>query len=134
VNYAGTTGNAAETFRTAGYPVSHGACIFSYDHSESNARLKEKGVTLVPLITLPQLLDTSEANDLISQNSIQSYRDFLSDPLGWQLSRDLVVPVDTAKRAMDKGYNMRELNQQEALERGAPSGKLQEGIVYWVKE
>ena len=29
---------------------------------------------------------------------------------------------------------MRELDQQEALEKGAPSGKLQEGIVYWAKE
>jgi len=134
VNYAGTTGNAAETFREAGYPVSHGACIFSYDHSESNARLEEKRVTLVPLITLPQLLNISEANDLIPQNSIQSYRDFLSDPLGWQLSRDLVVPADTAKRAVDKGYDMRELGKQEALEMGAPSGKLEEGIVYWAKE
>lgn len=134
VNYAGTTGNAAEEFRAAGYPVSHATCIFSYDHGESNARLKEKGITLVPLITLPQLLDTSEANGLIPQGSIQSYRDFLSDPLGWQLSRNLVVPSDTANRAIEKGYAMRELSEQEALERGAPSGKLKEGIVYWAKE
>src|SRR3990167_735411 len=51
VNYAGTTGNAAEEFRAAGYPVSHAACILSYDHQQSNARLEEKGITLVPLIT-----------------------------------------------------------------------------------
>src|SRR3989338_5996810 len=57
VNYAGTTGNAADEFRAAGYPVSHAACILSYDHQQSNSRLSEKGITLVPLITLPQLLD-----------------------------------------------------------------------------
>lgn len=149
VNYAGTTGNAAVEFREAGYPVSHAACILSYDHSGSNARLKEKDVTLVSLITLPQLLDISEADKLIPQNSIQSYRDFLEDPLIWQLSRGLVVPggipkvgevegsiipKDSAKEALERGHNMKELNQQEALTRGAPSGKLEEGIVYWAKE
>ncbi len=134
VNYAGTTGNAAEEFRAAGYPVSHAACIFSYDHGESNARLREKDITLVPLITLPQLLDVSESGNLISQNSIQSYRDFLKDPLGWQLSRSLVVPTDTAKRAIERGYQMRELSKDEALKLGAPQGKLNEGLVYWTKE
>jgi len=124
VNYAGTTGNAAETFRTAGYPVSHAACIFSYDHGESNARLKEKDLTLVSLITLPQFLDVSEADNLIPQDPIRSYRDFLSDPLGWQLSRGLVVPAATAERATKRGYNMRELGKQEALERGAPPRKI----------
>ena len=42
VNYAGTTANAAEEFRAAGYPVSHAACILSYNHAQSNSKLKEK--------------------------------------------------------------------------------------------
>jgi len=134
VNYAGTTGNAAEEFRAAGYPVSHAACILSYDHAESNARLKEKGVNLVSLITLPELLDASEKGGLIPPSSVKSYREFLSDPLGWQLRRGLLVPADTAKRATEKGYNMIELSKEDALERGAPEGKLSEGVVYWAKQ
>lgn len=131
VNYAGTTGNAAEEFRAAGYPVSHAACIFSYDHAESNSRLREKNVSLIALITLPQLLDIAETDCLIPINAIQSYRDFLKDPLRWQLKRGLVVPQSTAKRAIEKGYNMKKLGKQEAISKGAPKGKLEEGIVYW---
>ncbi len=133
VNYTETTVNAAEEFRNAGYPVSHAACIFSYDHEESNTRLKEKGVTLIPLITLPQLLAISEANGLIHKRLIQSYKHFLRDPLEWQLSRNLAVPSDTAKSAIKKGYSMSRLNEKEALERGAPPGKIRDGLVYWIQ-
>ncbi len=133
VNYAGTTTNAAEEFRAAGYPVSHGACILSYDHEQSNARLKEKGVTLISLITLPQLLDVAEAENLIPQRAIVSYRDFLKDTLEWQLSKNLVVPADTAKKAIERGYSMKELNPEEALRFGAPAGKVKEGVVYWTQ-
>lgn len=133
VNYAGTTGNAAEEFRAAGYPVSHAACILSYDHQQSNERLEEKGIILVPLITLPQLLDVAETENLIPKKAVISYKKFLGDPLDWQLSRGLVIPADSAKKAMDRGYSMRELSTEEALERNAPSGKLNEGFVYWVQ-
>ena len=134
VNYAGTTGNDAEEFRAAGYPVSHAACIFSYDHSESNARLKEKNVSLIALITLPQLLDIAETDGLIPQDAIQSYREFLKDPLRWQLGRSLVVPWDTARGAIERGISMRELDEEDAIARGAPEGKLKEWIIYWAKE
>lgn len=134
VNYAGTTGNAAEEFRTAGYPVSHAACLFSYDHAESNARLREKNISLIALITLPQLLDVAGEGGLIPQKAIESYREFLKDPLMWQLERDLVVPGDTAKRAIERDIPMRELDRGEATIMGAPESKLKEGLVYWIRE
>lgn len=142
VNYAGTTTNAAEECRAKGYPVTHAGCILSYDHSQSNLRLQESGVTLTPLITLPQLLDVAEPAGLIPINSVKSYREFLRNPLEWQLSRGLVVPgglergipKDSAKAAIDKGYSMRELSPEEALSKGAPKGKVNEGLVYWIKE
>lgn len=134
VNYAGTTGNAAEEFRSAGYPVSHAACILSYDHQQSNSRLAEKGITLVPLITLPQLLDVAESSSLIPKKAIDSYREFLADPLDWQLSRGLAIPADSAQKATERGYSMIELSGEEAVKRGAPSGKLKEGVVYWVQD
>ena len=133
VNYAGTTGNAAEEFRSAGYLVSHAACILSYDHQQSNARLKEKGITLIPLITLPQLLDVAAVSSLIPKKAVDSYREFLADPLDWQLSRDLPVPADSAKKAIERGYSMKMLSEEEAIQRGVPSGKIKEGVVYYVK-
>jgi len=134
VNYAGTTGNAAEEFRAAGYPVSHAACILSYDHQQSNSRLSEKGITLVPLITLPQLLDVAEGANLIPSKAINSYREFLSDPLTWQLGRGLVIPQDSAQKAIERGYSMNQLSSEEALTRGAPAGKINEGVVYWTQQ
>ena len=134
VNYAGTTGNAAEEFRAAGYPVSHAACILSYDHQQSNARLEEKGITLVPLITLPLLLDVAESSSLIPKETVDSYREFLADPLDWQLSRGLAIPADSAQKAIERGYSISELSKEEAIKRGAPSGKLNEGVVYWVQD
>jgi len=155
VNYAGTTTNAAMEFRAAGYPVSHAACLVSYDHNQSNALLEETGVTLVPLITLPQILNIAEAENLISRNAIDSYNSFLVDPLEWQLSRGLavpggilkedtweilmvdsnavrVIPSDSAKKARDLGYNMRLLSPHEAVKKGVPKGKaIGERISYW---
>lgn len=131
VNYAGTTANAAEEFRAAGYPVSHAACILSYDHAQSNAKLKEKKIDLVSLITLPRLLDIAKDYRLLPQKAIQSYREFLKDPLEWQLSRNLVIPADSAKKAIEKGYDMIDLNPKEAIKRGAPDGKVKEGVIYW---
>ena len=131
VNYAGTTANAAEEFRAAGYPVSHATCILSYDHAQSNSKLREKEITLVPLITLPNLLDIAEYYKLLPRKAIQSYRDFLKDPLGWQLSRNLAIPADSAKKATEKGYQMMELNAVEAIKKGAPIGKVKEGVLYW---
>ena len=134
VNYAGTTGNSAEEFRRAGYLVSHGACIISYDHLESNKRLEEKEVTLVSLITLPQLLDCAEENGAISKEAIASYRAFLADPTEWQLQRGLVIPKASAEKAIEKGYAMRTLESEEALELGAPQGKINEGVIYCAQE
>ncbi len=134
VNYAGTTGNAAEEFRAAGYPVSHAACILFYDQPQAKERLREKGVSLVSLITLPQLLNVAESASLIPKKAIDSYRSFLQDSLAWQLNRGLVIPADSAKKAIEQGYDMKELSSEESLILGAPAGKVKEGIVYWRKK
>lgn len=134
VNYAGTTGNAAEEFRAAGYPVSHAACILHYDNPQANQRLNDKKVTLIPLITLPQLLDVAETDRLIPQGAIESYRDFLQDPIEWQLSRGLVIPENSARIAMERGINMRKLSAKEAMILGAPEGKIKEKLVYWAQD
>src|SRR3989344_978848 len=142
VNYAKTTTNAADEFRSAGYPVLNGACILFYDTAQARDRLKEKKVNLVSLITLPQLLDIAETGNQISLEKINSYRSFLMNPLEWQLRRQLVIPggfdskkpEDSARKAIEAGYKMKALTAEEALNMGAPKGKIGEGIVYWVKE
>ncbi len=134
VNYAGTTTNAAEEFRDAGYPVSHGACILTYDTAEQRRRLAEHDVTLVSLITLPQLLDAAEATGAIASQAVQSYRNFLADPLDWQLSRGLAVPDTSAKVARNRGYVIRILSAADAVQLGAPANKVNEGVTYFAKE
>ncbi len=133
VNYAGTTTNAALIFREAGFPVTHAACILTYDHKESNDKLRETNVELISLVRLPQLLDVLESSGLVSRDRINSYRSFLADPLKWQLDRGLVVPADSAKVAIGRGIPMVELGREEALRRGAPANKLDK-IVYWAPQ
>ncbi len=134
VNFAGTTTNAAKVYRKVGYPVSHATCILSYDHQESNRLLEETDVTLVPLITLPQLLDASEKEGYIQKMSIDSYRSFLSDPVKWQLDRGLAIPEASAEKAIERNYNMKKLTTEEAISKGVPTEKLKEGLVYYFKE
>ncbi|MBX4195983.1 hypothetical protein KW805_00135 [Candidatus Pacearchaeota archaeon] len=134
VNYATTTTNAAKEFRAAGYPVSHGACILFYDNPEARRLLKENEVTQLYLITLPELLDVAEANKLLSSTAVNSYRESLRDPLGWQLSRNMVIPKESAKKALEQGIHMRELQAEEALKLGAPEAYLKNGFVYWAKQ
>jgi len=133
VNYAGTTGNAAVAFRKEGYLVSHGACILSYHHKESLNRLKEKEVTLVPLITLPELLEISAAENLLDQSTVTSYQEFLVDPIKWQLSRNLVIPEESALKAIKQGTKMIKLDTKEALDLGAPAAKVNHDMIYYKK-
>lgn len=133
VNYAVTTCNAANIFREAGYNVSHAACILTYDHDASNRRLAENNVTLVPLITLPQLLDAADAEGLIQKDAVQSCLDYLADTVKWQLTRGLVIPEAEAKIAQENGYNMRKLSREEALELGAPKERV-DTFTYFAEE
>lgn len=135
VNYAGTTTNAAKIFREAGFPATDAATILFYDTPDSNARLQESNLRMNALITLPQLIDAGERLKKLATAACASYRDFLRDPMEWQLNRRLVVPTDTAERAIDRGYQMRELGAEEAIRLGAPEGKVnKDKIVYWTKE
>jgi orotate phosphoribosyltransferase len=134
VNYAGTTCNAAQVFRNAEFPVTHGACILSYDHAEARQRLAEHEMTLVSVITLPQLLDAAEAAGIFPKKAIDSYRTFLADPVVWQLDRGLVIPASAAKVATERGYTMRKLDAAEAIRLGAPEEKVKKDIVYFAKE
>ncbi|QQG38728.1 MAG: hypothetical protein HYS32_03950 [Candidatus Woesearchaeota archaeon] len=133
VNYAETTTNAAVTLREHGYPVSHAACILSYDHPEARERLRAADMDLVALITLPELLVIAEETGKIPERAVRSYRDFLTDPIGWQLQRGLVIPADSAKAAKVRGINMRKLLPDEAISLGAPNDKVNEGVIYWAK-
>ncbi len=133
VNFAQTTTNAAIEYREAGYPVTYAATIMPYDHSHANELLKKTGVTLISVITLPQLLDVAEGTD-ISQAGINTYREFLRDPIKWQLDKNLPIPDSSLEKAREKGYKMRSLTNPEAVEVGVPREKLDEGIKYWAKE
>ncbi len=135
VNYAGTSANAAVAFREAGYVVRDAACIFTYDHQQARDRLEEHGLNLVSLLTLPRTLDISEEERLSSPASIAAYRSFLEDPIAWQLDRGMVVPEDTARAAIAKGYTMRPLNKGDAIiNHGAPREKALSGITYWKQD
>lgn len=134
VNFAQTTTNSAKVLRDKGYVADVAGTILSYQNPRALELLKETGVSLSYLISLKDLISIAEKTGKFSQKAIDSYREFLEDPVEWQLKREFVVPEATAQKATERGYTMRQLSKEEALQLGAPEGKLESGFVYWAKE
>lgn len=89
VNFAETTCNGADALRDAGYIVTHAATILFYNNPEAIKALKEHGIEMVYLFTLPDLLAVAEKYKTHPQKAIDDYREFLSNPFGWQAARGL---------------------------------------------
>lgn len=95
VNYAGTTTNSLNVFRSEGYVGDEAATILHYDHAESNARLAENGINLTHLVKLPHLIDFAVSEGYYSEDTVASYREFLAGPKEWQAKRGIVPDVVT---------------------------------------
>lgn len=93
VNFAQTTCNGAEAIRNAGRIVTHAATILFYNNPEAIKSLREHGIEMVHLFTLPDLLVVAEKYQTHSQKAIDDYQEFLANPLGWQAARGL-TPVE----------------------------------------
>jgi orotate phosphoribosyltransferase len=93
VNFTQTTCNGADALRDAGYTVTHAATILFYDNLEAIKALKAHGVEMIYLFTLPDLLMVAERHQTHSQEAIDSYREFLKNPLDWQVKRGL-TPIE----------------------------------------
>ncbi|XOB40587.1 MAG: orotate phosphoribosyltransferase [Candidatus Nealsonbacteria bacterium] len=89
VNFAQTTCNGAVAIRSAGYKVIHAATILFYDNPEAIKALKEHKIEIIYLITLPEVLKVLEEHSIYPQKVIDDYRQFLANPLGWQIERGL---------------------------------------------
>ncbi len=89
VNFAETTINSASAMRAAGYVVTHASTILYYDNPVANANLKEEGIEMIALLTMPELIDIAEQDGLRTPRQIAAYREFKDDPLGWQAKRGL---------------------------------------------
>jgi len=88
VNFAQTTCNGVEALRDNGYSVTHAATILFYDNPEAVRALKDTGTEMVYLFTLIDLLTVAEKYQTHPQQAIDSYREFLKDPI-WQAKRGL---------------------------------------------
>lgn len=93
VNFAQTTRNGAASLRDADFVVTHAATILFYKNPEAIKALKEHGIEIVYLFTLPELVAAAEKHQTHSSKAIADYREFLKDPLGWQAKRGL-KPVE----------------------------------------
>lgn len=131
VNYCTTTMNAVQIFRDCGYTANFAACILSYDQEEAMKNMRDMDIKLVSLVTLPEILDVAEENNLIDNHKIASYREFLKDSVKWQLDRGFVVPEEQAKEAMMRGYEMVKLSKEDAIATGAPASKINSDFTYW---
>lgn len=87
VNFAETTTNSAVALRQAGFEVTHGMCILSYDHERQRQLLAEHGVKLIYLFTLGQLLQAAEEHGTHDPRLLASYRESLADLPAWNKAR-----------------------------------------------
>jgi len=93
VNFAQTTCNGADALRDKGYIVTHAATILFYNNPEAIKALAEHGIEIIYLFTLPDLLEVAEKYRTHPQKAIADYREFLADPLWWQMVRGL-TPIE----------------------------------------
>jgi orotidine 5'-phosphate decarboxylase subfamily 1 len=131
VNFAETTTNAIKIFRQHGYQCNYATCILSYDNKEASEKLKALNVTLVPLITMKELFDIASQCNLINNNLVTSVRDFIQNPITWQLNRNMVIPKNSALDAQKLNYHIVKLSSSDAVKLGAPSNKANTGFTYY---
>jgi len=89
VNFAQTTCHSAGALRSAGCAVNHAATILFYDNPEAIRMLQEHNIEMTYLLTLPELVAVAEKHQIFPQGAIDGYREFSTDPLGWQVERGL---------------------------------------------
>jgi len=133
VNYGQTTINATRNYREAGYKVKYTTCILSYGNPEAKIGMTKNNIEMIPLITLQEILKIAKDEKLLDDRLVDQYKDFLKDPVGWQLKRELVIPKESAKIAELNGISMIELLDEDALKKGAPKSKIDGGFVYYKK-
>jgi len=92
VNFAQTTTNSAMVLRGKGYRADVAATILSYENPRATELLNRTGVGLTHLIGLAELLAVAETTGRFKRELVQDFRDFLADPVGWQLDRGYEVP------------------------------------------
>lgn len=90
VNFAESTGNAAQWLREQGYIVQNAATILNYENPEALKRLEKLGITLNHLFTLSELLGVAKRYELVPLPVVEEYERFLATPLEWQAVRGLV--------------------------------------------
>ena len=131
VNYGTTTINAVDIFREYGYKVNYAATILSYNHKSTMDKLKEKGITLIPLITLDSLLAIARKNNLLEIELLNSYESFLNDSINWQLNRFMPLPEETAMIARERGYNMIIVKNSTMKKYPKLQAKVEKGVQYY---
>ena len=107
VNFGQTTMNAINVFRREGYKVNYAACVVSYDYYDMRKNLEKMNVDLISLITLPKLLEIAKAKSMLPNDTIDSYIEYLRDPIGWQQRRRYAIPESGLEEAHKIGYVMK---------------------------
>ena len=92
VNFAQTTTNSAIVLRKKGYHADVAATSLSYENPKAAELLNATSVTLTHLIGLPELLAVAETTGRFKRELVEDFREFLADPVGWQLDRGYELP------------------------------------------
>ena len=89
VNFAQSTSNSADVLRDVGYQINCAGTILFYNNPEAIKALDEHRIKMVQVFVLPDLIAAAEKHQTHSQQAIDDYRTFLTNPLKWQADRGL---------------------------------------------
>lgn len=82
-NYANSICNGAGVLRASGYQCETGFALLDYAQPEGIQALKENGLALRALITLPELLEAIEASGAFPSHLVDDFRWFQREPGAW---------------------------------------------------
>ncbi len=93
VTTGGSSLASVAALRQAGASVSHVLAIFSYGFPATAASFAQAGVRLLPLTTLPVLLDVAVRTGVLSAAERQMVADWALDPAAWSQAREPTGPA-----------------------------------------
>lgn len=84
INHAETSVNSLLLFRKLGFVADEAAALLQFDHPSARERLRDCGVRLTTLTTVPHLLEVAVDDGYFSARAADAYLDFIRDADAWQ--------------------------------------------------
>lgn len=91
-NTGGSTRNVIEAFQDGGYEVPWVITVLDYGRDSVNEMFDKLGVERLVITNLPVTFDVGIKNNILSEQAVNDYKDFLDNSVKWNTDRGLEIP------------------------------------------